>query len=120
MAQQSMARAAAAVMVCALGAALVQLAVQILRFPAPVAVTGLTVMAAALLLSLHRFLRAGAKLRCENPLLLTTTTRPGLPAPSTSARESGSDVAVNDERGRRLVVDVLRQFTGVGQGVDVE
>jgi hypothetical protein len=58
MAQQGMARAAAAVMVGAIGAALVQLAVQILSFPAPVAVPGLTVMAAALLFSLRRLGRS--------------------------------------------------------------
>jgi hypothetical protein len=45
---------AAAVMVCA---ALLQLAIQMLSFPAPVAVTGITVMAAALLNSLRRYLR---------------------------------------------------------------
>jgi hypothetical protein len=61
MAQRAMACAAAAVMACAIGAALVQLADQILSFPAPIAVTGLTVMAAAVLTSLHRHLRARAR-----------------------------------------------------------
>jgi hypothetical protein len=63
MAQRAMACAAGAVMVCAIGAALAQLAVQIVSFPAPVAVTGLTVIAAALLNSLRRHLRARARHR---------------------------------------------------------
>lgn len=61
MAQRATACAAAAVLVGATGAALVQLAAQILSFPAPVAVTGLTTMAAALLTSLRRHLRARAR-----------------------------------------------------------
>jgi len=49
--------AAATIMICAVGAALLQLAAEILGFPAPVAVTALTLMAAALLNSLRRYLR---------------------------------------------------------------
>ena len=63
MVQRATALAAAAVMVCAAGAALLQLAAQILSFSAPVAVTGLTVMAAALLNSLRRHLRTQARHR---------------------------------------------------------
>ena len=48
-----MACAAAAVMVCAVGAALLQLVAQMLSFSAPIAITGITVMAAALLHSLR-------------------------------------------------------------------
>jgi hypothetical protein len=51
--------AAAAVMVCAVGAALFQLVDQMLSFPAPIAVIGITVMAAALVKALRRHLRAG-------------------------------------------------------------
>ncbi len=63
MAQRAAACAAAAVMACAAGAVLLQLAAQILSFPAPVAVTGLTVMAAALLHALRRHLRTRARHR---------------------------------------------------------
>ena len=58
--RRAMACAAAAVMVCAVGAALLQLVAQMLSFPAPIAVTGITVMAAALLNSLRRHLRTRA------------------------------------------------------------
>jgi hypothetical protein len=61
--------AAATVMVCAVGAALLQLVVQLLGFPAPIAVTGITVLAVALLSSLRRHLR--------RPLLRHLRTRPG-------------------------------------------
>ncbi len=64
MAQRATACVAAAVLACAVGAALFQLAAQILSFCAPIAVTGLTVMAAALLNSLRRHLRTQAKHRC--------------------------------------------------------
>ena len=49
--------AAAFVLVCAVGAALVQLAAELVGLPAPIAVTAITVMAAALLHSLRRHLR---------------------------------------------------------------
>jgi hypothetical protein len=45
----------------AVGAALLQLVVQMLGFPAPVAVIGMTVMAAALLISLRRHLRLNGR-----------------------------------------------------------
>jgi len=57
MVQRAMAYAAAAVMMCAVAAALLQLVAQILSFPAPIAVTAMTLMAAALLNSLRRHLR---------------------------------------------------------------
>ena len=60
MVQRAMADAAAAIMICAVGAALAQLAVQLLSFPAPIAVPGITLMAAALLNSLRRRLRTRA------------------------------------------------------------
>ncbi len=63
MAQRATAYVAAAVLACAVGAALLQLAAQILSFSAPIAVTGLTVMAAALLNSLRRHLRTQARHR---------------------------------------------------------
>jgi hypothetical protein len=58
-ARRAIACAAAAVMVCALGAALLQLVDQMLSFPAPIAVTGITVMAAAVIKALRRQLRTG-------------------------------------------------------------
>ena len=57
MVQRAMAYAAAAVMMCAVAAALLQLAAELLSFPAPIAVTAMTLMAAALLNSLRRHLR---------------------------------------------------------------
>jgi hypothetical protein len=51
--------AAATVIACAVGAVLVQLAAELVSFPAPVAVTAITVMAAALLNSLRRHIRTG-------------------------------------------------------------
>lgn len=55
--RRAVALAAAAVMAGAVGAALLQLVGQLLSFPAPVAVIGITVVAAALLNSLRRHLR---------------------------------------------------------------
>jgi hypothetical protein len=55
--------AAAAVLVGAVGAALLQLVAQILSFPAPIAVTAMTLMAAALLHSLRSHLRTQARRR---------------------------------------------------------
>ena len=60
MVQRAAACAAAAIMICAAGAALLQLAVQLLSFPAPIAVPAMTLMAAAALHSLHRHLRTRA------------------------------------------------------------
>jgi hypothetical protein len=57
--RRAIAWAAAAVMICAVGAALLQLVDQMLSFPAPIAVTGITVTAAALVKALHRQLRTG-------------------------------------------------------------
>ena len=56
-AQRAMACAAATILICAVAAALVQLAAELLSFPAPIAVTAMTLMAAALLHSLRRHLR---------------------------------------------------------------
>jgi hypothetical protein len=55
--------AAAAVLAGAVGAALLQLVAQILSFPAPIAVTALTLMTAALLHSLRRHVRSQARRR---------------------------------------------------------
>ena len=63
LAQRAMACVAATIMVCAVGVALLQLVVQILGFPAPIAVTAITFMAAALLNALRRHLRARARRR---------------------------------------------------------
>jgi hypothetical protein len=63
MVQRAMAYVAAVVLICAVGAAVFQLAVQILGFPAPIAVTAITLIAAALLNSLRRHLRAQASTR---------------------------------------------------------
>jgi len=58
--RRAMAYAAATVLICAAGAALLQLVVQILAFPAPIAATAITLLAAALLNSLRRHLRIRA------------------------------------------------------------
>jgi hypothetical protein len=46
---RAMACAAATILICAVAAALAQLAAELLSFPAPIAVTAMTLMAAALL-----------------------------------------------------------------------
>jgi hypothetical protein len=63
MVQQALACAAATILICAVAAALAQLAAEFLSFPAPIAVTAMTLMAAALLDSLCRHLRAPARHR---------------------------------------------------------
>jgi biotin transporter BioY len=73
MARRAVACAAAAVMIGAVGAALLQLAAEIVSFPAPIAVVGITVITAALLHVLCRCLRARARHR-DGP-----ASRPGLP-----------------------------------------
>jgi hypothetical protein len=67
--RRAMAYAAAAVMAGAVGVALLQLVAEILSFPAPIAVTAITLMAAALLTSLRRHLRtpAGRRSGMGNP-----------------------------------------------------
>ena len=72
MARRALACAAAAVMICAVGAALLQLAVEIVSFPAPIAAAGITVITAALLNVLCRGLRARARHR-DGP-----ASRPGV------------------------------------------
>ena len=67
MARRATACAAAAVMACAIGAALLRLAAQILSLPTPMAATGITVMTAVLLYSLRRCLRARARHRDGRP-----------------------------------------------------
>jgi hypothetical protein len=54
--RRAVAFAAAAVMAGLVGTVLLQLVTQLLSFPAPVAITGITVLAAALLNSLRRHL----------------------------------------------------------------
>jgi hypothetical protein len=54
MVRRAMDRAAAAVLICAVGVALLQLVAELLSFPAPIAVTAITVIAVALLNSLRR------------------------------------------------------------------
>jgi hypothetical protein len=63
MAKRGMAYAAATVMICAVGAALLQLVAQILSFSTPIAVPVITLIAAALLNSLRRHIRAQARHR---------------------------------------------------------
>ena len=63
MGQRAIACAAATILICAVAAALVQLAAELLSFPAPIAVTAMTLMAAALLNSLCRHLRTPARYR---------------------------------------------------------
>lgn len=75
--QRAMACVATAVMVCAVGAALLQLAAQMLSFPAPIAVTGIAVMAVALLHSLRRHLRT----RAGHPCGPRTARRPAVSPP---------------------------------------
>jgi hypothetical protein len=62
-------RAAAIVLVGAVGAALLQLVAELLSFPAPIAATAITVMAAALLNSLRRHIShpVGARVRSGEP-----------------------------------------------------
>lgn len=55
--------AAAAVMVCAVGAALLQLAILVFNFSAPLAVTAITLMAVILLRALRRRMRASTRNR---------------------------------------------------------
>jgi hypothetical protein len=57
MVRRAMDCAAAAVLVCAVVAALLQLVAELVSFPAPIAVTAITVIAAALLNSLRRRIR---------------------------------------------------------------
>jgi hypothetical protein len=56
--QRVMACAAATIMICAVGVALLQLVIQLLSFPAPIAVPAITLMAAALLNWLRRHLHS--------------------------------------------------------------
>jgi hypothetical protein len=63
MVRRAMACAAATILICAVAAALAQLAAELLSFPAPIAVTAMTLMAAALLDSLCRQLRTPARHR---------------------------------------------------------
>jgi Flp pilus assembly protein TadB len=63
MLQRGLFCAAAAVIICAIGAALLQLAVLILGFSSPVAITMITVMGVILLNSLRRRLRATSRHR---------------------------------------------------------
>jgi hypothetical protein len=59
MLQRGLFRAAAAVMVCAIGAALLQLAILVFSFSSPLAITAITLVAVTLLHSLRKRMRAG-------------------------------------------------------------
>jgi hypothetical protein len=63
MVQRAMAGVAATILICAIGAALAQLLAQILSFPAPIAVTAITLMTVALLNSLRRHLHTQGRHR---------------------------------------------------------
>jgi len=67
MLQRGLFCAAAAVMVCATGAALLQLAILILGFSSPVAITLITLVAVVLLNSLRRRVRARHRFGPRNP-----------------------------------------------------
>jgi hypothetical protein len=69
MARRALDCAAATVLACAVGAALFQLVAELVSFPAPIAVTAITVIAAALLNSLRRHIRThpGHRHRPGNP-----------------------------------------------------
>lgn len=75
--RRAMACAAAAAMVCAVGAALIQLVAQLLSFSAPIAVTGITVMATALLNSLRWALRTRAGHRRARGTRMASSGKPG-------------------------------------------
>ena len=75
--RRAMACAAAAAMVGAAGAALIQLVAQLLSFSAPIAVTGITVMAAALLNSLRWALRTRAGHRRARGTGMASSGKPG-------------------------------------------
>lgn len=61
--QRGLAYAAATIMICAVGAALLRLAMQILSFSSPVVAVAATLMAAVLIHSIRRRMRATAKHR---------------------------------------------------------
>jgi 4-hydroxybenzoate polyprenyltransferase len=61
--QRGVAYVAAAVLICVAVLALLQLVAEILSFPAPIAVTAITLIAAALLNSLRRNMRTQARHR---------------------------------------------------------
>jgi len=63
MVQRAMFCAAATILICAIAAAVAQLAAELLAFPAPIAVTAMTLMAAAVLDLLGRHLRTSARHR---------------------------------------------------------
>lgn len=91
MVQRAVGYAAAAVMICAVGAALFQLGVQIASFPAPVAVTAFTLIAVTLFQSLRRHRRARARHRHgPGPRTVPSGKPPGpdrdLPEPGSPAR----------------------------------
>ena len=79
MVQRGLFCAASAVIVCAIGAALLQLAVMILSFSSPVAITVITLMAVVLLNSLRRRIRA-ARLRFGRKIRMAFITEPALRA----------------------------------------
>jgi hypothetical protein len=69
MVQRVMACAAATILICAVAAALAQLAAELLSFPAPIAITAMTLMAGALLDWLCRQLRMLARHRSDRARL---------------------------------------------------
>ncbi len=93
MAQRATGYVAAAVMVCAVGAALLQLAAQILSFSGPIAVTGITVMTAALLNLLRRRVsdpKTFARAACRSARIGRSRPPEGiLPSDPNPAREIG-------------------------------
>jgi hypothetical protein len=74
--QRAMARVAATVLIGAVAAALAQLAAELVSFPAPIAVTAMTLMAAALLNSLCRHLRTPARHRSGRGTRIACSDKP--------------------------------------------
>ncbi len=76
MVRRAMDCAAATVLICAVSAALLQLVAELLSFPAPLAVTAITVMAATLLNSLRRHIRTQSGHRYGQGTRIASSDKP--------------------------------------------
>jgi hypothetical protein len=95
--------AAATVLACAVGAALLQLAAEVLSFPAPIAATAITVMAAAVLNSLRRRRRTQAgRVRSWSPAKRPAISRPDLTCPSRQAAEVAAQIGAAETKAVRI------------------
>lgn len=115
MVQRAMTYMAAAVMVCAAGAALLQLAVQILSFPAPIAVPGITVMAAASLNSLRRRLRTRAGNRYSPGIRAASAAKSARISPVNRPDKLVSGETIVSQRSNERD---LHRSAGAGEGED--